>query len=224
MFAAREGALRRLISALILLILASAAGFPQTADPWANLNQLRSGQKINVVGLDRKRMSVNFLGATEDGLRFRYKGKEVVLPRSEVLIISMQPPADWKQLLLGLAAGAAVGFGAWSGADMRERGCLDDLGYYCASDEGLSGRSAAIATGVGAGVGVLVAALVKGNERVLYAYDADRPVEMPAPVPIPGITLLDLQPGFMGFEAGVRRFAPTIFQSAAQDVPAEGPG
>ncbi|MBZ5565600.1 MAG: hypothetical protein LAP13_24660 [Acidobacteriia bacterium] len=219
--------MRRLISALILLILVSAAGFSQTADPWANLNQLRSGQKINVVGLDRKKISVSFLDATEDGLRFRYEGKEVVLPRSEVLIVSMKPPADWKQILLGLAAGAAIGYGAWSGADMRERGCLDDLGYYCASDQGLSGRSAAIATGVGAGVGVLVAALVKGNERVLYAYDAEQSVEMPAPMPalmpVVPIALLDLQPGLAEFEEGVRSFAPVVPTQAPLAVPANGP-
>ncbi len=215
--------MRRLISALILLILASASGFPQTADPWTNLSQLRSGQKINVVGQDRKKITVNFLRATEDSLRFRYKGKEVALARSEVFIVSMKPPTDWKQILLGLAVGAAVGYGAWSDADMRERGCLDDLEYYCASDKGLSGRSAAIATGVGAGVGVLVAALVKGNERMLYAYDAERPVEMPAPVPVPGIALLDLQPGFMGFEAGVRTFAPTVAAPVSPTVAAEDP-
>ncbi len=219
--------MRRLISALILFSLASAAGYSQTADPWANLSQLRSGQKINVVGLDRQKISVSFLGATGDFLRFQYKGKEVVLPRSEVLIISMKPPVDWKQLLLGLAAGAAAGYGAWAGADMRERGCLDDLGYYCASDKGLSGRSAAIATGVGAGVGILLSALVKGNERVLYAYDARESREMPAlessPLPVPGISLLDLQPGFLGFEGGVRTFAPAVAVPAPSAVAAEGP-
>ncbi len=215
--------MRRLISALILVILVSAAGFPQTADPWANLNQLRSGQKINVVGLDRKKISVDYLSAADDSLRFRYKGKEVVLPRSEVLIVSMKPPTNWKQILLGLAAGAAIGYDIWSGADMRERGCWDDMGDYCASDKGLSGRSAAIATGVGAGVGALVAALMKGNERLLYAYDVERPVEVPVPVPVPGITLLDLQPGFMGFEAGLRTFAPTVPAHASATVAAEGP-
>ncbi len=219
--------MRRLISALILFILVSAAGFSQTADPWANLSQLRSGQKINVVSLDRKKISGDYISATDDRLRFRYKGKEVVLPRSEVLIVSMKPPADWKQILLGLAAGAAIGYSAWSEADWTERGCLDDLGDYCASDKGLSGRSAAIATGVGAGVGVLVAALVKGNERVLYAYDAEESLEMPSPMAPPmaiaPLALLDVQPDFAEFEEGARAFAPAVAQPAFQPGGEDGP-
>ncbi len=218
--------MRRLIPALILLALVSIPAFPQEAPIWANLNQLRSGQKINLVGLDRKKFGVNFLGATEDSLRVRYQGKEVVLPRSEVLLVSLQAPPKWQQILLGLAAGAIMGAGAWAAADRSERGCWH---HYCESDEGLSGRSAAIMTGVGAGAGALIAAFVKDNERVIYAFDVDQPPEMPPPMVMPGpvpiapLALLDLQPDFAEFEEGARCFSPVAPAPALAEIPAEGP-
>lgn len=217
--------MRRLIPALIFLTLASVPIFPQEAPLWESLNQLRSGEKINVVGLDRKKIGVNFLGATEDGLRVRYQGKEVVFPRSEVLLVSLQAPPKWQQILLGIAAGAIMGAGAWAAADRSERGCRH---HYCESDEGLSGRSAAIMTGVGAGAGALIAAFVKDNERVLYAFDVEQPPEMPAsmilpmPIPVASLALLDLQPAFAEFEQGTRRFSPEISERAAI-TPSEGP-
>ena len=81
----------RLVSALLLsLCPASLHGADKPEAAWGNLNQLRGGQKIQVVHKNLKSQEGEFLRFSEEAISFRVKNDDVSVPRDEVLRITLR--------------------------------------------------------------------------------------------------------------------------------------
>ena len=141
---------------------------PPPADPWDNLRSLRQGQQIHIVDVNSREVSARFLLLSDTALEFQVNGKAMILARQDVAVVSLLPPSKAKRILLGILGGALTGMSVWAEADRQARRCWDDEGYYCEEESGLSSRSAAIATAIGAAVSGLAVTFVKPDELVIY--------------------------------------------------------
>lgn len=137
-------------------------------DPWENLGDLRKGQSIRILHTNSQRIDARFVGLSEAALEVQVSKKTLTVAREDVVMVSLKPPSKAKRILLGILAGAAAGFSVWAEADRHARNCWDDDGYYCEREDGLSSRSAVIATATGAGIAGLVSSFVKADELVIY--------------------------------------------------------
>jgi hypothetical protein len=141
---------------------------PVPDDPWDNLESLRPGQEIRILDVNSREVRGRFRGLSEAFLELQVSGKAMALARQNVVMVSLQPPSKAKRILLGILGGALTGISLWAEADRQVRRCWDDEGYYCEEERGLSARSAAIATAVGAAASGLAVALLKPDELVIY--------------------------------------------------------
>ncbi len=189
-------------AALLMMI---SAGLAQTPDEaWNNLRQLRTGQKVRLQDSTSREIEGTFLGLNPEGLSLRVKNQPIFIPRSEVRTVVL-PASRARQILLGILAGALMGASVWTEVDRQQRGCWDDEDVYgndlgCDDNgKGLSSRSLAIFTGVGAGTVGIASALAKGPGKVIYWFNpawanADRtPVGLLEELP------LDLRPSLSNF-------------------------
>lgn len=189
---------------------------PVAPDPWGTLRQLQSGEKIRVVDANLHRVNAQFLGVSDDFLKFRANGKTVIVEREKVMMVSLQPPSRAKQILLGILAGAMIGAAAWANASYCEKhGCYDEAtGYWHeGSGKGYSPRSGYIATGIGAGVLGIFAALAGKSDNVIYFHDP-RPPLYEAPIET------TLYPEEAGQPEGGNVFAP-VHRQGLTELPIE---
>ncbi len=161
--------MRKAICVTVLLLWAPGFGLAQdSVGSWENLRDLRTGQKIEVVDSNLKKVKGRFRGFTQDGMSLQLKHKkQLALQLEQVLMVRIRP--SWvKQLLAGLALGALIGAEAWLEADRdkRERTEFSDEG-----ERGLSARSAAYFAGAGAGVVGLAAAFSGDSGQVVYFHN-----------------------------------------------------
>ncbi len=113
---------------------------------WSNLQQLRVGQKIEVVDTNLKRLKGTFLSFSGEAISLRVKKEEVGVQRPNVLRVSLRGrPKRSTSALVGAAIGALAGLTL--GAVVPETEC----GRGC-----MMGMSTVIGAGVGAGVGAAV--------------------------------------------------------------------
>lgn len=195
--AEREGAMRRAILAMVLLVLAPAVGSAQTLlaprpapqetellrptepvpqaaslDSWDGLKVLKPNKKIRVVDGDFRQVKAQFLRLTEDTFTFRANGKEVTIPRSDIRMVSIQH-SKAKQVFLLLLMGALVGASAAMDAHC---GC----GYDSWDSHTLRGSELAVAAGAGAALFGLAAAFSSPSDELIYFHDPRVPyVETP---------------------------------------------
>ncbi len=155
--------MRKPLVGLVILFLAPALASGQTvnapdrlraAQPqaaadetgWSNLQQLRVGQKIEVVDTNLKKLKGTFLSFSEEAISLRVKKDEVGVQRPNVLRVSLRGrPKRSTSALVGAAIGALAGLTL--GAVVPETEC----GRGC-----MMGMSTVIGAGVGAGVGAAV--------------------------------------------------------------------
>ena len=121
-----------LVSALLLsLCSASLLGADTPEEAWGNLNQLRGGQKIQVVHKNLKSQEGEFLRLSDEAIFFRVKVDDVSVPRDEVLRVTLQ--AGHRRLrgaLLGMLVGGGIGLAVGAAQDSKYN-CSDPSSDYC---------------------------------------------------------------------------------------------
>lgn len=82
------------------------------ASYWANLNTLRSGQKIQVVQTNSTKVSGTFLNVSDSGITLQEKAGEKTIERPDVRIVRlMKNKHRLRNTLIGAGVGAGVGGG-----------------------------------------------------------------------------------------------------------------
>ena len=157
-----------LVGCLLALPLADASASqkaqlpaePDTSD-WNNLQQLRVGQKIEVVETNLKKHKGTFLSFSEGAISLRVKKDEVGVPRVNVLrVASLDRSKRKRNILLGVAIGAGLGVLAGVGVS------------YATLDEGDESKAAALIVGFsGAGAAALGAMGASSGYRTIYRAD-----------------------------------------------------
>ncbi len=122
--------MRRSLVGLVILFLAPALASGQTvnapdrlraAQPqaaavetgWSNLQQLRVGQRIEVVDTNLKKLKGTFLSFSEEAISLRVKKQEVAVQREDVFRVSLREKSKrLRNVLIGLAIGAGAGVAA----------------------------------------------------------------------------------------------------------------
>jgi hypothetical protein len=113
---------------------------------WGNLQQVRVGQKIEVVDTNLKKLKGTFLSFSEEAISLRVGKDEVGVQRPNVLRVSLRGrPKRSTSALVGAAIGALAGLALSAVAPETEcgRGCM-------------MGMATVMGAGVGAGVGAAV--------------------------------------------------------------------
>ena len=123
------------------------AAQPQTAaveTEWSNLQQLRVGDKVEVVRYNLSKHKGKMLAWTEESISLRLKNQEVTIPREEVYRVTwLSKSKRGRNALIGLVVGAAVGT-----LIGRAQWCSGEPGFNACTFVGL-----VMGTGIGAGVG-----------------------------------------------------------------------
>jgi hypothetical protein len=168
---------------MVIIAVSGASGLAQQAeDPWNAVKALRKGQKVRIVEGGFQKSEGKFVGADDATLKYEFGPREVTLDRESVRMVSVQKVSRAKQILLGALAGALIGASYWAHINSCERhGCLrSDYTWYEGSGKGLSGKSAYVFTGVGAGALGIFAAFTGKSDQVVYTYDPPAPyIETP---------------------------------------------
>ncbi len=173
--------MRKPLLGLVILFLAPAlassqagnapdglwAAQPQAATDetgWSNLQQLRVGQKIEVVDTNLKKHKGTFLSFSEEAISLRVGKDEVGVQRRNVLRVSLREKSKrLRNALIGLAIGAGAGVAAaeiFARTDQpiaRFRGEYRSIAYVVLVPVGI---------GVGAGIG---AAFPPGYQTIYRA-------------------------------------------------------
>lgn len=104
--------MRFMLIALCVLGLPCLSSAQAANSSWANLSTLQSGQKIQVVQLNSRKVSGIFLNVSESGITFRAKTGEKTIGRQDVRIVRlMKNNHRVRNTLIGLAVGTGVGAG-----------------------------------------------------------------------------------------------------------------
>ena len=123
---------------------------------WSNLQQVRVGQKIEVVDTNLKKLKGTFLSFSEEAISLRVKKQEVGVQREDVFRVSLRGrPKRSTSALVGAAIGALAGLALSAVAAETQcgRGCM---------------RGMATVMGAGVGAGVAAAVPFVGGYRTIY--------------------------------------------------------
>ncbi len=130
---------------------------------WSNLQQLRAGQRIEVVQMNLKSLQGTFRSFSEETISLRVKKQEVAVQREDVFRVSLREKSKrLRNALIGLAIGAGAGVAAaeiFVRTDQpiaRFRGEYRSIAY-------------AILVPVGIGVGAGVGAAFPGYQTIYRA-------------------------------------------------------
>ena len=210
--------MRRAMLALVLLVFVPGVGSAQQPeDQWGELKNLRAGQKVRVVDTTFQKTEGRLVEVSEDYLKFKANGKEVTLERDQVTMVSLRSGlSTGKKILLGILGGALMGLSAWAKVNRCEKyGCWDETtGWYEGSGKGLSRRSAAIATSVGAGAGGIFAAFTGKSDQLIYVHNPTAPY-YEAPLET------NLEPQQAGEPEGGNVFDPVVAPAPAEPTPGD---
>jgi hypothetical protein len=150
---------RRAPTAIILAALLALPAFAGDAGQWANLSELRHGQRIGVVQADLKRVEGRFEAFTEAAIFLRPNHenvREIVVPKENIARVYRRPRTNRGiRALIGGAIGAIAGIVLTGTVGDRFR------------NEGLdvpAGAWIAGGTAIGAGIG----ALTGGSYHTIY--------------------------------------------------------
>ena len=109
-----------LVGCLLALPLVEAKALQEAQPPaepgisdWNNLQQVRVGQKIEVVDTNLKRLKGTFLSFSEEAISLRVKKQEVGVQREDVFRVSLREKSKrLRNALIGMAIGAGAGVAA----------------------------------------------------------------------------------------------------------------
>ena len=140
-----------LVGCLLALPLVEAKALQEaqpSAEPgisdWNNLQQLRVGDKVEVVRTDLSKYKGKVLAWTEESISLRLKNRDVTISREEVYRVTwLSKSKRGRNALIGLVVGAAVGT-----LIGRAQWCSGEPGFNACTFVGL-----VMGTGIGAGVG-----------------------------------------------------------------------
>ena len=149
----------------ILVMLAFLAGISNTLPAqergtWSDLNNLKAGQKIQVVETNMKRHDGKFVAATDELLSFKEGGIDVSIKRADVARVSTSSGGKrGEHALLGtlVGAGAGAGIGALSGSSH---------GFLGGSSRGIA---ALVGIVIGAPSGAAVGAALPAHNTIYRA-------------------------------------------------------
>ncbi len=172
--------MRKPLLGLVILFLAPAlasgqavnapdrlwAAQPQAAADetgWSNLQQLRVGQRIEVVQMNLKSLQGTFLRFSEGVISLRVKKQEVAVQREDVFRVSLREKSKrLRNALIGLAIGAGAGVAAAEISVRTDQPIARFRGEY---------RSIAytVLVPVGLGVGAGIGAAFPGYQTIYRA-------------------------------------------------------
>ncbi len=130
---------------------------------WENLQQVRVGQKIEVVDTNLKKLKGTFLSFSEEAISLRVKKQEVGVQREDVFRVSLREKSKrLRNALIGLAIGAGAGVAAAEIFVRTDQPIARFRGEY---------RSIAyvVLVPVGLGVGAAVGAAIPGYQTIYRA-------------------------------------------------------
>ncbi len=150
--------MRRALSAILPLLLFPVVTTAQTAEgSWQNLNQLRAGQKIEVVDTNLKKLKGTFLSFSEEAISLRVGKDEVGVQRPNVFRVSSREHSKrLRNTLIGLAVGGAAGLAIGAAVDSS----------FSEEDENIA---KAIFTPIGLGAGAGLGAAFPGYQTIYRA-------------------------------------------------------
>lgn len=147
--------MRRFHVAILFAVLAPALGLGRAGkQSWENLNQLRVGQKIEVLDMNSSRsLNGTFLGFSEEAISLRVGGGEVAVPRANVLRIRLRQPRRSRNAAIGAAIGIGVGLA---------------IAIPLSAVEGATAAPAILALVIGGGAGAGAGAASPLGSRTIY--------------------------------------------------------
>ncbi len=143
---------------IAILAIAPSIVFGQPAeDSWGNLSRLRAGQKIEVVDIKLKPVAGKFSAFSEAAISLLVGKDRISIPRANVLSVKNREGSHRaRNILLGLAAGAAGGLAA---------GAIKGATYH---EEGETPVFLMVATPIGAGIGAAAGAALPAWQVTVY--------------------------------------------------------
>jgi hypothetical protein len=159
--------MRSIVIALCVLGLPCFSSAQAAASSWANVSTLRSGQKIQVVQINSKKISGTFLNVSEAGITLQEKTGEKTIERPDVRSVRlMKNKHRLRNTLLGAGIGAGVGAGIGT-ATYRQKCAPDSTGGgVCGQPFFSKGFDAAFGAAVGFVGGATVGALWPTSEII----------------------------------------------------------
>ena len=126
-------------------------------DNWDQLKRLGTGQRVEVIERNLKRIKGNWAGVSTDALSLRVAGTVLSIPRADVFRVSLLGKSKRpRNALIGLAAGCATGLVSGAALDRS----------FSEDDEHL-GKT--IFTPIGCGAGAAIGAALPGFETIYRA-------------------------------------------------------
>jgi hypothetical protein len=163
-----------LVGCLLALPLVEAKALQEAQPPaepgisdWNNLQQLRVGDKVEVVRTDLSKHKGTFLSFSDEAISLRVKKQEVGVQREDVFRVSLRGrPKRSTSALVGAAIGALAGVGVGALAANR----------YGSGDPGSESFIVFLGTAIGAGAGAGVGAAVPfvPSYRTIYRAEGKR--------------------------------------------------
>ncbi len=139
---------------------------PSGESDWGNLQQLRAGQRIEVVDTNLKKLKGTFLSFSEEAISLRVKKEKVAVQREEVFRVSLRKKSKrLRNVLIGMAIGA--GAGAALAAAENSRTCGDQPLVSC-FDLDFGAITYAVLVPVGGAVGAGVGAAFPPGYQTIY--------------------------------------------------------
>ncbi len=158
--------MRSAIIALCVLGMPCLSSAQVAASSWANVSTLQSGQKIQVVQMNSKKVSGTFLNVSDGGISLQEKAGAKTIDRSNVRIIRL---VKNKHRLRNTFIGAGIGAGAGAGIGAASnRPCTVPQGSFPSTClfSLTRGQQAAIFAAPGLVIGAAVGALWPTNEII----------------------------------------------------------
>ncbi len=150
------GAMRSITFTLVCLcfVLLFASPLQAQQSDWQNLARIPHGAKVQVVEQSLKIVSGSFVRFFDTDLTLNVEGKDIVIPKDDVLRVTIMHKNRKRNVLLGLSIGAGAGLGIGLGTLERE-------GNFAGAVVGSAAGFAA--------VGAAIGALMPGNSTVYRA-------------------------------------------------------
>ncbi len=146
--------MRRFHIAILFAVLAPALGLGRAGkQSWENLNQLRVGQKIEVLDMNSTSLNGTFLGFSEEAISLRVGTGEVAVPRAKVLRVRLRQPRRSRNAAIGAAVGVGVGLA---------------IAIPLSAVEGATAAPAILALVIGGGAGAGAGAASPLGSRTIY--------------------------------------------------------
>lgn len=121
--------------------------FAADESDWNNLSQVHAGEKVQVVRQKMKTVTGNFESFSQDSIVVRQKQADVVIPKTEVVRVTiMSRNKRLRNLAIGAAAGAGTGFLIGQIMTRERHDDWQTIAYFCTM-VGLGGG-----TGIGASI------------------------------------------------------------------------